>query len=149
MKVELLGIIKKFDSVENEITIKFSFLPPEQQLEIEELVNTNKLGKFFFNSLKNRLRSYKQLKQLWVDIGKIILALKKKEGVETLYITAEEKQALYDYVKENLFPAKFIELGDERLPCIPSSKDIEMQDMAMVIGKLREKYEYLNIDWGR
>lgn len=150
MTIKLLGKIISFNPVTNEIMLKLSFISPEIQSYIEDILTDEeqKPFKISFNSNKRLSITYKQQKQFFVDLTKILLAM-------DIYPDSEHKKAYYEHLKESLFPVKYVNFGDKEIPLPPSSlMDLTIDEANEVIQKNREIHDKLSnigqikkIDW--
>jgi len=142
VKTEILGKLITYDPDKSFIGIRVAFLTPQIQKNLEELFVSNKLIKFTFNSIQSsRSKTYEQQKKFWVDVNKIL----RKMSVP---VTSENSNILYDNIKRNIFPVKYVDFGEiNRLPYVPEMKELTIEEMSGVINKLHDQYAYLKINW--
>ncbi len=146
-KVDTLSKIVSFDPHTNTLIQKLDFIDADLLKEIEALITHSYPIKVSFKPIKPfRSKTYRQQCQFWVDFGKVL----KKQGIEK---TKEVTDALYDHIRKTVFPCRRIIIGYdlENNPkfdyYVPNMKDLSIEEMAKVIERFREKYEYLKIDW--
>ena len=146
-KLEVLGQVQSYNSDTNQLIFKLDFVDLNTIEQIEELVQWSKPVKFSFKMMKSfKSRTYQQQKKFWVDVSKIMKALKIEN-------TKENGSQLYWFIRCNIFPVKEAMVGyDEHdnpvhKPYPPEMKELTLEEMAGVIGNLHEHYSYLDIDW--
>ena len=144
--INLLGEIKSFDPLKEEITIKCDYVNTDKWQIIEDSIG--KQTTFKFTKPNMRLKSHEQLKKYFRDLKLILIALKVRPTVTAI-------KEIDRYIKTSLIECDTIEFIDEvdgkektvRIPIIPSKADMTVEKMSDLIQALEETYDYLNINW--
>lgn len=136
---EYFGKIVSFDMENSLISIRVDFITPEMQKELEDALVQDKMRKFKHSSVNTTSISYEQQKLFYYYITQILL----KTDIEP---TADNKLLLDEEIRKELFPVKYIDYGDRVVPRPKRMKEMNHREMARVLNRLLERYQYLNIE---
>lgn len=138
--MEFHGKIQSFDTTHNLVTIRASFLTPEEHEGLQHIIESGKIQKISSKDLRKKSMTYDQQKKFFVDICKILLFFKIDPN-------PENKRALYEQEKRACFPITYLELAGERIPSIPSITDLSLEELNYAIEKLEERYSDLGVNF--
>lgn len=145
MDLLLRGKISRFIPEKQEVTIQYEILPPEEHQLLEDCFLQELEIRHLLKVSPRRQRTQKQLRQLHVDITKILTAL-NREG--DFPLTAENKKLFYEeIVRRSIFKVRRVMIGDKVVLSAPSVNDLSIEEMSEAIQTLRDRYSFLNIKW--
>jgi hypothetical protein len=134
-----IGKALSYNPYKRELTLKVDFVTPEKQEVLEQLLKGQEEFTFNFTKPFVRKKTYKQLKAYYSLVDQL---LKKME----IFPNSENQKAMDYHLKTSLISCKFLELGDSKVPIVPSKADMTLDQMNYLIERVLETYGSLGIN---
>lgn len=137
----VLGRFVNFDVDTRNLVLSMDFLDQDTQRNIEQAVMEGKQTKIIFKLKFNQTQKGRYQRCWYGSLEKIM-----KSDQYQMAPVAENMDALDDYLRESIFPARKLYIGGVEVISVSRMRHLSEDQLQICINKLHERYSYLTIN---